>query len=186
MRNPEYPIHPQFLDRWSPRGFDPNCKLTEDEVSTLLEAARWAPSCANDQPWIFYREKNAASRALFLSFLTDANQYWVKYASHILIVCAHKLYSDDDKPNAYHVYDTGAAWMSIALQARHMGYYAHCMAGIHEDVIAQKLGIDTEKIEVLTAIAIGKLGSDENLGDKHKSQESPNARRPQNEFVIFA
>lgn len=185
MRNPDYPIHPQFSERWSPRGFDPQHKLTEDEVSTLLEAARWAPSCANEQPWIFYRERDAASRPLFLSFLTEGNQYWVKHTSHILIVCARKNYSDDGKPNAYHAYDTGAAWLSMALQARHMGYYAHCMAGIHEDVIAKELRIDTDAVEILTAIAIGKLGDSSHLSDKHRKQENPNARKQQVEFVFY-
>jgi len=184
MRHPEFPIDPQFLDRWSPRGFDPHFKLSEAEIDSILEAGRWAPSCANEQPWIFYREKDAASRPLFLSFLTESNQYWVKHASHVLIVCAHKTFAATGKPNKYHAYDTGAAWVSMALQARHMGYYAHCMGGIEEGVIAEKLGIDTNAVEILSAIAIGKQGESAHLYDRHKAQEKPNTRKPQREFVI--
>jgi len=184
MRTPDFPIAEQFTERWSPRGFDPSHKLTEQELKTLFEAARWAPSCANEQSWLFYHAKDESSRDLFLSCLNEANQYWAKNASHIIIVCARKTFAASGKPNAHSWYDAGAAWMSLALQAHKMGYHAHCMAGIQHAVIAEKLQIDTSVVDIVTAIAVGKQGDASHLNERHKSQEAPNARKPQSEFVI--
>ncbi|MFO1480602.1 MAG: nitroreductase family protein [Turneriella sp.] len=184
MRTPDFPVDKEFTDRWSPRGFDPSVQLSDTELKTLFEAARWAPSCANEQSWQFYHAKDDASRALFLSFLNEANQYWAKNASHIIIVCARKTFAASGKPNAHSWYDAGAAWMSLALQARKMGYHAHCMAGIQHAVIAEKLKIDTAAVDIVTAIAVGKQGDASHLNERHKAQETPNARKPQNEFVF--
>lgn len=184
MRTADFPVDPQFTERWSPRGFDPAVKLSEAEIHTLFEAARWAPSCANEQPWIFYTEKDSSSREMFLGFLTEGNQYWVKFASHIIIVCARKTFAGSGKPNAHGWYDAGAAWMSMALEARKMGYHAHCMAGIQHAVIAEKLNIDTSAVDIVSAIAVGKQGDASHLNERHRSQESPNNRKPQSEFVF--
>ncbi len=184
MRTPDYPVDKQFTERWSPRGFDPSQRLSEQELKTLFEAARWAPSCSNEQPWLFYHAKDDTSRALFLSFLTEGNQLWAMNASHVVIVCARKTFATSGKPNEHAWYDAGAAWMSLALQARKMGYHAHCMAGIQHAVIAEKLKIDTLAVDIVTAIAVGKQGDASHLNDRHKAQENPNARKPQSEFVV--
>jgi len=191
MRTPDFPVDFQFTDRWPsasqrlvPRGFDPNTKLSASELKTLFEAARWAPSCANEQSWQFYHAKDESSQQLFLSFLNEANQYWAKNASHVIIVCARKTFAASGKVNAHSWYDAGAAWMSLALQARKLGYHAHCMAGIQHTVIAEKLQLDTAAVGIIAAIAVGKQGDASHLSDKHKAQENPNARKPQSEFVF--
>lgn len=184
MRTPDFPVDKEFTDRWSPRGFDPNVKLSDAELKTLFEAARWAPSCANEQSWQFYHAKDDTSRELFLSFLNEANQYWAKNASHVIIVCARKTFVASGKPNAHSWYDAGAAWMSLALQARKLGYHAHCMAGIQHAVIAAKLKIDASAVDIIAAIAVGKQGDASHLSERHKAQETPNARKPQGEFVF--
>lgn len=121
---------------------------------------------------------------MFLTFLTEGNQYWVKHASHIIIVCARRTFAQSGKANEHSWYDAGAAWLSIALQAREMGYHAHCMAGIQKDSIAEKLRIDTAAVDIVTAIAVGKQGDASHLNERHKPQEAPNARKPQSEFVF--
>ena len=163
---------------------DPTARRAPWVVPVARRAARWAPSCANEQSWQFYHAKDDASRALFLSFLNEANQYWAKNASHIIIVCARKTFAASGKPNAHSWYDAGAAWMSLALQARKMGYHAHCMAGIQHAVIADALKIDTSAVDIVTAIAVGKQGDASHLNERHKAQEAPNARKPQSEFVF--
>ncbi|MBV6494683.1 MAG: hypothetical protein LDLANPLL_02720 [Turneriella sp.] len=183
-RHTDFPVDSQFTDRWSPRGFDPNHTLTEEEIGSLFEAARFAPSRANEQPWVFYREKDKSSRDLFLSFLTGANAYWVKHASLVVIVCARKRFSDDNTINDHARFDTGAAWVSLAFEARKRGLYAHCMSGIYRETIYEKLGINPDGIDVIAAIAVGKKWEDINLSDKHKSQEEPNNRKKQTEFVF--
>lgn len=184
MRTPDYPVDSQFTERWSPRGFDPAVRLSEAELKTLFEAARWAPSCANEQSWLFFHAKDDASRDMFLSFLNESNQYWAKNASHVIVVCARKTFAASGKPNAHSWFDVGAAWMSLALQARKMGYHAHCMAGIQHAAIAEKLKIDTSALDIIAAIAVGKQGDASHLSDRHKAQEAPNARKLQSEFVF--
>jgi nitroreductase len=184
MRTPDFPVGEQFTARWSIRAFDANHKLSETELKTVLEAARWAPSCANEQPWIFYHEKDTGSRDRFLTFLTDANQYWARSASHIVIVCARKTFAASGKSNLHARYDAGAAWMAMALQAAKMGYAAHCMAGIHTSVIAESLGIDETNTDIITAVAIGKLGDASHLSEKHRAQEAPNGRKPLSEYTF--
>jgi nitroreductase len=184
MRHADFPVDPEFTDRWSPRAYDPAQRLTEAELMALFEAARWAPSSSNEQPWKFYYSADAASRDGFNAFVNDMNRTWAPRASHLIIVCARKTFAASGKENPHAWYDTGAAVMSLVLQANKMGFKTRQMAGILRDVISEKLRIDTSSEDIICAVAIGKPGDTSLLHEKHLPQEKPNGRRPLSEFVV--
>ena len=132
-RSPEAEVDPMFPGRWSPRALDPE-PLPEEAVASLFEAARWAPSCFNEQPWLFVYGTGEEKLATFLEILREGNRTWAKNAPVLAILFARKTFARNEKPNRWAGLDCGAAWMSLALQARTMGLYAHGMAGFYATI----------------------------------------------------
>ncbi len=184
MRHADFPVDPEFTDRWSPRAYDPGAKLTEAELMALFEAARWAPSSSNEQPWKFYYPRDEKTREEFNAFVNENNRKWAPRASHIIIVCARKTFAASASPNPHSWYDTGAAVMALNLQAQKLGFRTRQMAGIMRDVIAEKLKIDTTAEDIICAVAVGKPGDSSHLAEHHLAQEKPSGRKPVSEFVI--
>lgn len=141
-RQSEYPVDPLFLDRWSPRAFD-GSPMPKEHLLTILDAAHWAPSASNHQPWRFvYAHKDSEDWPLFVELLMEGNQKWAKNASVLLFVISrdHTIsHEGEKKPSATHSFDAGAAWFSLAMQAHLLGYHAHGMGGIFKDRIVEKL-----------------------------------------------
>ena len=162
-----------FINRWSPRAFQRSV-IEPDTLSRIIEAARWAPSCFNAQPWRFYTS-TAKTFDDFLNLLVDANQSWAKDCSVIGFLVAEHNFEYNAQPNSYAQFDCGAAWMSLTLQARMEGYYTHGMGGIHGDKAAEYLQIDTGSQAVVMGFTIGKLL--ENLSEQQKAEEVPNERK---------
>ena len=131
-------------------------RLTESELNSLFEAARWAPSCFNEQPWFFLLPRNDEERETFFRLLVPGNQKWVGSASLLCYAVARRRFKYNDKPNYHHAFDTGAAWASLALQAQSMGLSAHAMAGYDHENAYEKLKVDRKEYAVLAAIAIGR------------------------------
>jgi nitroreductase len=131
-RKADYPIDSLFLDRWSPRAFTGE-PISQDELFTMLEAARWAPSSGNVQPWRFiYGLRDTPAFDKLLGLLAPGNQAWAKNTSALLFFVSQKTrVSSDGKvtPLRTHSFDTGTASGFFALEARHKGWYAHGMAG---------------------------------------------------------
>jgi len=144
-----------FIDRWSSRMFVPS-ELTEKELDSLFEAARWSPSCFNEQPWFFLCPKDAKEKDAFMQLLAPANQEWVKNTALLCFVIARRHFNLNNQPNRHYAFDSGAAWVSLALQAATMGLSAHAMGGFNHDDSYEVLGVNREKYEVMAAIAIGK------------------------------
>ncbi len=184
MRTPDFLVDKQFTDRWSPRGLDRAYKLSAEELKALFEAARWAPSSSNEQPWKFYVAKDAASRARFDAFVNETNRTWASHASEIIVVTARKNFAASGAPNIHAWYDTGAAVMQLVLEAQHRGLAARQMGGILRDVIERELAIDTAQEDIICCIAIGKQGGTDHLLEKHRGLEKPNSRKSQSEFVF--
>jgi nitroreductase len=184
MRTSDYPVDKQFTDRWSPRGFDSAYEISAEELHSLLEAARWAPSSSNEQPWKFYVAKDAASREKFNAFVNETNRTWASHASEIIVVTARKNFAASGAPNIHAWYDTGAAVMALVLEAQNRGLVARQMGGILRDVIERELAIDTAQEDIICCIALGKQGGIDHLLEKHRAMEKPNTRKPQSEFVI--
>ena len=130
-RTSAYPIDPMFLERWSPRAFADD-KIGETELLAIIEAARWAPSSSNAQPWRFmYALRGSRAWETFLGLLVPGNQSWAKSASALLYIASNTLMGEPDapKPSFSHSFDAGSAWMSFALQAHRSGWHTHGMAG---------------------------------------------------------
>lgn len=186
-RQADHPIDPQFLERWSPRAFDGSA-LPDADLFAMFEAARWAPSAFNSQPWHFlYAKRGDENWERFLSLLIPWNQGWAHTASVLVYIVSDSLpFTDkatgEPKESATHSFDAGAAWVSLALQASLMGYHAHGMSGIQHDLARAELKLP-ERFALNAACVIGRLGDPGQLDEKLQAREHPSDRKPQSEFV---
>ena len=181
-RQSDYPIHPMFLDRWSPRAFTGEA-LDEDTLLTILDAAHWAPSSGNGQPWRFiYARRDTPAWPVFLDILDESNQRWAKNAGALLILVSQthrfSVPAGEYRPIYTHAFDTGAAWFALAMQAMQLGLYAHGMAGIDRDKAMHVLNIPKEGFRVEAAVAIGRLADRDTLPDDLRAREVPSQRKP--------
>lgn len=175
------PVDPLFLDRWSPRAFDATA-LPQADLDTMLDAARWAPSAFNYQPWRFlYAHRDDADWARFLDLLLPFNQGWVQHAGALIFVLSDTLSSApgsaDAKPSHSHSFDAGAAWALLALQATRLGYHTHAMTGVDFDRARIELAVP-ERFRIEAAVAIGRMGDKSVLPEALQSREVPSDRKP--------
>lgn len=157
------PILPILAERWSPRSFDENYVLTEHEVLSILEAARWAPSANNAQPWRFsvLHRGSDLFNTVVEQGLTGWNQAWAPKAS-ALIVLSVVFKNAEGKENQWVNYDAGLAAANLTAQATELGLSVHTMAGIIPDALHQVLGLGDDT-RALVALAVGKLAPAEQL-----------------------
>ncbi|VVE58214.1 NADH dehydrogenase [Pandoraea iniqua] len=180
-RQADHPIDPQFVARWSPRAFTDET-LPEATLNTFFEAARWAPSAYNAQPWRFvYARRGTPHWEKFVGFLNEFNQSWAKHAAAIVIVISKSTLtppgSQQEVPAPTHALDTGAAWGYLALQASLSGWATHAMAGIEHDKIRNELDLSS-KYTIEAAVAIGRPGDPATLPEGLRSREVPSPREP--------
>ena len=182
-RQTDTALDPMFLHRWSPRAFDGSVMSAED-LRTILDAGRWAPSSFNYQPWrfLYATRDDAANWDRFLDLLIPFNAVWAKDASALLFILSETTMGAPDKPSHSHSFDAGAAWAAIALQAHLLGYHAHGMVGIDMEKTRTELAIpDGFRIEA--AVAIGRMGDPANLPEKLQAREQPSDRKPLDELA---
>jgi len=177
QRVPETEVDAMFTDRWSPRSFIDE-PLAANQVAALFEAARWAPSCYNEQPWLFRYAISREGRDRFVEALYEKNRSWARFAPLLLFVLARKSFGHNGQPNRHAVFDAGSAWMSLALQARRLGLYAHGMAGFSVNKAAEVLNVSLDEYEIMAAVAVGRRGEVEQLGEELAAVERPNGRKP--------
>jgi nitroreductase len=182
-RQTDTALDPMFLHRWSPRAFDGSVMSAED-LRTILDAGRWAPSSFNYQPWrfLYATRDDAANWDRFLDLLIPFNAVWAKDASALLFILSEMTMGAPDKPSHSHSFDAGAAWAAIALQAHLLGYHAHGMVGIDMEKTRTELAIpDGFRIEA--AVAMGRMGDPANLPEKLQAREQPSDRKPLEELA---
>ncbi len=186
-RTSEFAIDPLFLDRWSPRSFTGEA-MSEEALLTLLDAAHWAPSASNYQPWRFVYALNTQPEwERFVGLLAESNQVWARSASALVFLFSDTLSRRDDgsaRPLRSHSFDTGAAWALLSLQALRSGYLAHAMGGVDFDAAVTLLGAP-EGFHAEAAVAIGKVADVDRLPEHLRAREVPSARKPLAE-VAFA
>lgn len=175
-------ILPLFLNRWSPRSFTAE-PVRDEDLMACLEAARWAPSSNNEQPWRFLFARTPADLERFATCLVEFNQQWARKAPVLLAVCARKTFSFDGSENRHHAFDAGAAWVSFALEATRRGLYAHGMAGFDLEKARQVLEV-RGPFEVLAFVALGHRGPREALPERLREREGPNDRKPLESFAF--
>ena len=182
-RKSEFSVDKIFLSRWSPRAMSGE-KISKDELMSLFEAARWAPSSFNGQPWRFlYAMKVSEYWDLFFDLLVEGNKKWCKNAAALIVVISRKNFEHDEKPNRHHSFDSGAAWENLALQARMNNLVAHGMAGFDVEKARKVLEIPND-YNVEAMIAIGRQGKVEDLPKEIREWEKPNSRKHISEFVF--
>ncbi|MEQ5842973.1 nitroreductase family protein [Paraburkholderia acidicola] len=185
-RNPDHPIDPLFIERWSPRAFAPHV-LSTDDLMPLFEAARWAPSAFNSQPWRFHFALNGdPGWETALGWLAPFNAMWVKNASVLVFVVSDTTYqhpmTGEPGISRSHSFDTGAACANLALQAIRCGLHTHFMSGIEFERIHEALDLSPES-HVEAAIAVGRRGDPATLPERLRASESPSGRKPATGFV---
>jgi nitroreductase len=168
-------IDPLFIQRWSPRAFQ-KTSIDDSTMLRIMDAARWSPSCFNAQPWRFYTSTEATFDD-FLNLLVEGNQGWAKDNAVIGFLVAEKNFEHNGKANSHAEFDSGAAWMSMTLQARMEGLYTHGMGGIKAAEAAEYLKIDTDTADVLMGFTIGKLADLSQLDEEQRKNETPNSRK---------
>jgi nitroreductase len=182
-RKADYPIDSVFLDRWSPRAMSGE-PITEEELFTLFEAARWAPSSYNNQPWrILYARRDTPHWPPFFDLLVEFNQTWAKNAAALVLFISKTTFDHSGEPAATHSFDTGAAWENLALQATLKGLVVHGMQGFDYDKARTALNIP-EGFNVEAMAVIGKPGRKEDLPERLQERETPNDRRKLNETAF--
>lgn len=181
-RQAAHEIDPLFLRRWSPRAMS-GAPVDVGTLNRLFEAARWAPSSSNQQPWRFaYAVAGTPHFAEFLDLLVPANQAWCNRAG-ALIVVASKATTNDGSPSPTHAFDTGAAWMSLALQGTLMDLVVHGMAGFDYERAATVVHLPQDH-QVECMIAVGHHGDVAQLPERLRAREQPNDRVPITTFVV--
>jgi Nitroreductase len=176
-----------FTRRWSPRAFD-GSELEEGELLRLFEAARWAPSAFNAQPWRFlYALRGGPDWERFLELLVPFNRSWAENAAALVIVLSDTQMRNPDgtpkSPSHSHSFDAGAAWGMLALQATLGGLHTHGMTGVDFDKVRTELGVP-EDFRVEAAIAVGRLGDPATLPESMREREKPSDRKPVAEFAF--
>ncbi len=180
IRKPTTDISPLFYTRWSPRAMTGE-SLTREELLPLFEAARWAPSSYNNQPWRFIIA-TAEQKEKFMDFLGDFNKQWCKNAAALVVVCSANNFTHNGQPAITHSFDTGAAWMSVALEGARRNLVVHGMQGFEYDKVKQTLQIPNNyTIEAM--FAIGKFAKKSILPKEMREKEVPSSRKEVNEFV---
>ncbi len=170
------PVHPLIKSRWSPRVFA-NKPVDDDSLSSLFEAARWAASSMNEQPWRFmYAKKGSAAYNTFFDCLDPFNQQWVKNAP-VLIITAYKEKFNSGKDNFHALHDLGLAMGNMSLQAQSLGIALHHMAGLNWKKIQEEFSVP-EGYHVTTAVAVGYYGGDPSIlpNDLEESEIGPRKR----------
>lgn len=175
IRHPEYPVEPIFVDRWSPRAMSGEA-ISREELLILFEAARWAPSSMNNQPWrMLYAQRSTPYWPQFFDLLLDGNKLWCVNAAALVVVVSKSTF-DNGKPCRTHTYDSGAAWMSLALQGSMMGLVVHGMQGFDYERTRIALAIP-EEFQVEAMAAIGRPGNIADLPEQLQTRETPSERR---------
>ncbi|MED4402323.1 nitroreductase family protein [Metabacillus fastidiosus] len=180
-RKTAYSVNPLFLNRWSPRAYS-NEKISDDDLYSILEAAHWAPSAYNDQPWRFIVAKNEQQLKIFHEFLNPYNRSWAEKAPVLVLIASNKV-RDNGETNGAHVFDTGAAWGHLAIQATLLGISTHAIGGFDKEKAYTLLNLPSE-FELHAVIAIGYRGEKGSLDPSLQQREQPNDRRALEE-VIF-
>jgi|SRR5262252_2182955 len=181
----DYPINELLCRRWSPRAFAERA-IEPEKLRSLFEAARWAPSSFNEQPWAFIvaTSQNSQEHALLLSCLIEGNQRWAQRAPVLMVSVAKLNFDQTGKPNRHAFHDVGLATGNLLVEAAELGLVVHQMAGFFPAKVREIYGVP-EDFEPLTAMALGYPGEVEQLPESLRARElAPRSRKPIGSFVF--
>ena len=174
-------INDQLALRWSGRAYDPARRVDRIHILALLEAARWAPSCYGDQPWRYVvcnRDDNRDAWQRALDCLVPGNQSWARHAPILILVAADNLFQHNSEPNRWAQYDTGAASMSLCVQATGLGLMVHQMGGFDAQAATAAFGLP-QHCTPMAMMAVGyQLAQDQIPDDLREREIAARKRRP--------
>lgn len=175
-------VEPMFIERWSSKAFADK-PLSDDEIASLFEAAHWAPSASNRQPWIFVYATDGPDRERFNALLSEGNARYAPKAAMMVLVFARTVDEEGNKIRTAQ-FDTGAAWMSLALQANRMGLNTRAMGGIDLDAAYDVAGVSRDNFETICGIAVGTRGTDDDIHPRMVKQNLANDRKDVSEIAF--
>ncbi|MFD1173791.1 nitroreductase family protein [Oceanobacillus picturae] len=181
FRKTRYDIDPIYIKRWSPRSFS-NQKVSEEVLSSVFEAARWAPSAANVQPWRFVFASTEQHKETFLSFINEGNVVWCKNAPVLIAVISKMEEERFGGNNPAHAFDTGTAWGFLSLEAARKGLITHAMGGFNKEKAKEALSIPNG-YQVHAIVALGYQGEKSSLEEAYQKREVPSPRNEVETFV---
>jgi nitroreductase len=182
VRKANHPIEPLFVKRWSPRAMSGE-PLSDREIMTLFEAARWAPSTYNEQEWRFlYARRETPQWPLIFDLLVEGNKEWCKNASMLVVIVAHKVFAKTGKPNPVHLFDAGSAFENLALQGSEMGLVVHGMQGFDFEKARTVLKVPDD-FAVAAMFAAGRPAPADTLPEKLREREQPSDRKPVSQII---
>jgi len=178
-------LTPVLAERWSPRAFSAEA-LSSEDLRALFEAARWAPSCFNEQPWRFLvaTADQAEDHERLLGLLMEGNRSWAAEAPLLGIACAATSFARNGKPNRHAAHDLGQALAHLSVEATARGLAVHQMAGFDAEGARERCGLP-EGVEAFTAFVVGKPGDPDSLPEALAERErAPRERKPRSELVF--
>ena len=181
----DHPIHELLANRWSPRAFSAQVP-SKETLATLFEAARWAPSAFNEQPWRFIvaTKEDEVEHGKILACLVEANRAWAAAAPVLGILVTKETFTLNDKPNSHAGHDGGLALENLMLQAVAEGMFAHAMSGFSPDRVRKTFSVP-EGYRPMTAFALGYGGDPDQLEGEVRAQElAPRERLPLADLVF--
>jgi nitroreductase len=178
------PVHPLLAERWSPHGFDQAHKIGDDEVTALLEAARWAPSSGNSQPWRFLvARRDSDTHARLFDTLHTGNRAWAGAASALILVAA-RVVGDNGRPRPWALYDTGQAVAALVAQAQAQGLSARQIGGFDMAAVRDEFGLGDDLVPVVV-VAVGRADASADLPEHLAAREAaPRTRRPLGDLLL--
>ena len=182
MRDYNYELLPEIMKRWSPRAFSSQ-PVPEEYLWQLIDAARFAPSCFNEQPYRYVIFSSPEEVAYAKSHLMKGNLEWNEKVPAYIGILYHKTFQRNGKDNTWAAFDTGTSWGHLNLEAIHLGLVTHAMAGFEREAIRVGLEISDE-FDFITLVAVGYYANEDELAASKHSTEQPNTREPI-EFFIF-
>jgi nitroreductase len=183
-RKTDHPISSIFTERWSPRAFTGEA-IPDEILFSVFEAARWAPSGSNAQPWRFiFSRRDSSSWETFLNFLNPNNRLWAEKASALVLIVSKKTVTRNSQevPSKSHSFDAGAAWQNLSLQAFLLGWHTHGMGGFDQVKAREAIKVPDD-FAIEAVIAIGKQADKATLPSELQEREIPNTRHPLKDLV---
>lgn len=179
-----YDIMKEIKGRWSPRAFSSE-KISSEEIMAILEAARYAPSCFNEQPWRFIVADDEEKLSKMRGVLAETNQVWANAAPVLIAILAKKAFAHNGKDNFWYQFDAGTAWGYLSLEAERRGIITHAMGGFSKELLRETFHV-TDEYDVMTVVAIGKMGNKEKLSENLKEREKPEVRESLENLIYKA
>ncbi|MDW7671244.1 MAG: nitroreductase family protein [Bacillota bacterium] len=179
----DYEILEEVKTRWSPRAFDPDLPVSKEDLLGVMEAARYAPSCFNEQPWRYIAAmRGETAYEKILDVLNETNREWAANAPVLMIIMSRKQFAKNGKENRWHLFDAGTSWGYLSLEAHRRGLHTHAMGGFSVDRTREAFEVDDDTA-IIAAVALGYYGNKEDLSPELQKKEKPGLRKPTNEIL---